>query len=84
MPRLCARAKAGARRTLGVCRCCILQQRTHSATTAVLGSDAAVGVAKLHPLLTGRCPHCEVPIPATDLPPVHWDCVVCGWKDESI
>lgn len=37
-----------------------------------------------HPLFTGRCPHCEIPIPATDPPPVHWDCVVCGWKDESI
>lgn len=36
-----------------------------------------------HPMFTGRCPECELPIGQTDLPQVHWDCSECGWKDET-
>jgi hypothetical protein len=32
-----------------------------------------------HPLFTGRCPECEMPIPAD--PPRHeWHCGHCGWR----
>jgi hypothetical protein len=37
-----------------------------------------------HPLFTGRCPECEMPIPAQDPPQVHWDCESCGWKDDTV
>ena len=37
-----------------------------------------------HPLFTGRCPNCEMPIRQTDPPRVHWDCPDCGWVDDSV
>lgn len=37
-----------------------------------------------HPLFTGRCPNCEMPIRQTEPPRVHWDCGHCGWKDDSV
>ncbi|MGG6294978.1 hypothetical protein ACQ4M4_11175 [Leptolyngbya sp. AN02str] len=37
-----------------------------------------------HPLFTGRCPECEMPILAQDSPQVHWDCGNCGWKDDTV
>lgn len=37
-----------------------------------------------HPLFTGHCPECEMPILETEPPKVHWDCSECGWKDDSI
>jgi hypothetical protein len=37
-----------------------------------------------HPLFTGRCPHCEMPMRQTVPARVHWDCQACGWVDESI
>jgi hypothetical protein len=37
-----------------------------------------------HPLFTGRCPKCEMPIQQTDPPRVHWDCEHCGWVDDSV
>ena len=36
-----------------------------------------------HPLFTGRCPECEMPI-QNNLLPLHWDCGICGWKDDSV
>ncbi|MBE9180265.1 hypothetical protein IQ268_17010 [Oculatella sp. LEGE 06141] len=35
-----------------------------------------------HPLFTGRCPRCEVPM-LRNTASAHWDCS-CGWKDDSI
>lgn len=32
-----------------------------------------------HPLFTGRCPHCEMPIQQTDPPRVH-----CDWVDDLV
>lgn len=37
-----------------------------------------------HPLSTGRCPNCEMPLRQTDPPRVHWDCGNCGWVDDSL
>jgi len=37
-----------------------------------------------HPLFTGRCPECEMPIQQLDAPLVHWDCPHCGWKDDTV
>jgi hypothetical protein len=37
-----------------------------------------------HPLFTGRCPNCEMPLRQTDPPRVHWDCEHCGWVDDSV
>ena len=37
-----------------------------------------------HPLFTGRCPRCEMPLLQTDPPRVHWDCGRCGWMDDSV
>jgi len=36
-----------------------------------------------HPLFTGRCPECEMPIP-DEGDRVHWDCQSCGWVDDSV
>ncbi len=36
-----------------------------------------------HPLLTGICPRCEMPIPY-DVHLVHYDCSHCGWVDDSV
>jgi hypothetical protein len=36
-----------------------------------------------HPLFTGRCPSCEVPLFQTEPPRVCWDCQ-CGWKDDGV
>jgi hypothetical protein len=36
-----------------------------------------------HPMFTGRCPHCEVPLLQTESPRVYWDCA-CGWRDDSV
>lgn len=35
-----------------------------------------------HPLFTGRCPECEMPISDPGVP--HWDCPECGWIDDSV
>jgi hypothetical protein len=37
-----------------------------------------------HPLFTGRCPNCEMPLRQTDPPRIHWDCEHCGWVDDSV
>ncbi|MFG6105409.1 hypothetical protein U2F10_24355 [Leptothoe sp. EHU-05/26/07-4] len=37
-----------------------------------------------HPIFTGRCPNCEMPILQTQPPRVHWDCDRCEWMDDSI
>ena len=52
-------------------------------------SDELVLVQRLelldsHPLFTGRCPNCEMPLLQTDPPRVHWDCEYCGWVDDSV
>jgi len=36
-----------------------------------------------HPLFTGRCPHCERSIVASQLQP-HLDCSDCGWQDDTL
>lgn len=37
-----------------------------------------------HPLFTGRCPNCEMPIHQTEPRRVHWGCDRCGWKDDTV
>ena len=37
-----------------------------------------------HPLFTGRCPNCEIPMQETEPPRVHWDCTRCDWVDDRI
>ncbi|MEP0914442.1 hypothetical protein NDI45_26420 [Leptolyngbya sp. GB1-A1] len=37
-----------------------------------------------HPLFTGWCPNCEMPIGSTHPVQVHWDCLNCGWLDDSV
>ncbi|MEP0913089.1 hypothetical protein NDI45_19440 [Leptolyngbya sp. GB1-A1] len=37
-----------------------------------------------HPLFTGRCPACEIPIAPVQPAQVHWDCRNCGWIDDSV
>ncbi|MEG4407207.1 hypothetical protein [Microcoleus sp. MON2_D5] len=37
-----------------------------------------------HPLFTGRCPQCKMTYPKYETPPVHWDCLECGWMDDSV
>ncbi|NJN22048.1 MAG: hypothetical protein HC812_13770 [Leptolyngbya sp. RL_3_1] len=37
-----------------------------------------------HPMFTGRCPNCEMPIRQTTPARVHWDCERCGWVDDSV
>lgn len=37
-----------------------------------------------HPMFTGRCPRCEMPMQQTNPPRVHWDCEHCGWNDDSM
>ncbi|MEM6251393.1 MAG: hypothetical protein AAF821_00595 [Cyanobacteria bacterium P01_D01_bin.156] len=35
-----------------------------------------------HPMFTGRCPSCDMPIRQTQQQQVHWDCDQCGWMDD--
>ncbi len=43
--------------------------------------DQQLALLNTHPLFTGRCPNCEMPIAA---PQIHWDCQHCGWVDDSV
>jgi hypothetical protein len=35
-----------------------------------------------HPIFTGSCPDCDRPFSRTQLPPLKWQCIKCGWEDE--
>jgi hypothetical protein len=48
-----------------------------------LSLEQRLEVLDSHPLFTGRCPNCEMPIQAT-AGQVHWDCGHCGWLDDSV
>ena len=37
-----------------------------------------------HPIFTGRCPNCEMPLALYERPPVHYDCPYCNWKDDTV
>lgn len=37
-----------------------------------------------HPLFTGRCPECGATIERDYLAKVHFDCVECGWMNDSV
>ena len=37
-----------------------------------------------HPIFTGRCPNCEVPMLETTPPRGHWECGECGWREELV
>ena len=39
-------------------------------------------VLKDHPFFTGVCPHCSHGYASLENPPLFWDCVACGWKDD--
>lgn len=49
-----------------------------------LTTEEQLGLLDTHPLFTGRCPNCEMPIRQTEPPRVHWDCDECGWMDDSV
>lgn len=36
-----------------------------------------------HPLFSGRCPNCEIPI-ALKRSQAGWKCDRCGWQDDSV
>ncbi len=38
----------------------------------------------VHPLFTGRCPECEARIERDYSARVHFDCIECGWMDDSV
>lgn len=38
----------------------------------------------IHPIFTGRCPCCEMPLTQYEHPPVHYDCPYCNWKDDTV
>lgn len=56
----------------------IPQLRTH------ITDEQRLALLDWHPLFTGRCPNCEIPIRQTTPPRVHWDCGACGWVDDSV
>ena len=37
-----------------------------------------------HPIFTGKCPQCGSEFDRDYVSRVHWDCVECGWMDDSI
>jgi hypothetical protein len=37
----------------------------------------------LYPKLIGRCPECGFEFDRYQ-PPVHWDCEICGWMNDSL
>jgi hypothetical protein len=47
-----------------------------------LGPAELLAMLDWHPLFTGRCPECEVPI-CNDPPPSAWSCAHCGWQGDS-
>lgn len=49
-----------------------------------LGMDEQLALLDTHPIFTGQCPECEIPMLQTEPPRVHWDCESCGWKDDSV
>jgi predicted RNA-binding Zn-ribbon protein involved in translation (DUF1610 family) len=49
-----------------------------------LTNEQRLELLDAHPLFTGRCPHCEMPIRRTEPARVHWDCPECGWVDDSV
>ncbi len=55
----------------------VLQPRQRTLT-------AQLGLLDTHPLFTGRCPNCEIPLLPTHPVQVHWDCSNCGWIDDSV
>ncbi|MCG9890856.1 MAG: hypothetical protein MH252_07260 [Thermosynechococcaceae cyanobacterium MS004] len=57
--------------------CELVLQPEHYLTT-----EERLEILETHPLFTGVCPKCGATIPGEDL--VHWDCAVCGWKDDSV
>jgi hypothetical protein len=46
--------------------------------------EEQLDILNWHPIFTGRCPNCEMPISETEPHRVYWDCDRCGWKDDSI
>jgi hypothetical protein len=50
--------------------------------THYLTTQERLELLDTHPLFTGLCPNCEVPIRETTPPRVHWDCPECGWLDD--
>jgi hypothetical protein len=52
--------------------------------SGVRSLDEQLYLLDTHPLFTGRCPACEMPLIQTDPPRVHWDCEHCGWVDDSV
>jgi predicted RNA-binding Zn-ribbon protein involved in translation (DUF1610 family) len=37
-----------------------------------------------HPIFTGKCPQCGAEFDRDYVARVHWDCVECGYMDDSI
>lgn len=47
-------------------------------------SEEQLELLDTHPMFTGACPVCGYQFLRDNLPPVHWDCCNCGWKDDSL
>jgi hypothetical protein len=47
-----------------------------------LTTEERLEILETHPFFTGVCPECGADI--SDLNLVHYDCELCGWKDESV
>ncbi|MDZ4872083.1 MAG: hypothetical protein CLLPBCKN_001471 [Chroococcidiopsis cubana SAG 39.79] len=37
-----------------------------------------------HPLFTGKCPSCKASFSKDYTARVHWDCLECGWMDDTV
>lgn len=49
----------------------------------VLRPDEQQALLDEHPLFTGRCPACEMPIRQADSSQRVWCCGLCGWQADS-
>lgn len=49
-----------------------------------LSLEQRLELLDVHPLFTGRCPNCEMPVPQAVPGQIHLDCRYCGWADDSV
>ena len=49
-----------------------------------LSTEDQLALLDWHPIFTGRCPECEMPILPTDPPRIYWDCEHCDWRYDSV
>lgn len=52
--------------------------------SSTLTTQEQLDLLDSHPLFTGCCPECGWEFESNNLPAVHWDCLECGPKDDSV